>query len=284
MLIGLLLGTATAMLLPAGSALAGQVVQADGGFRYLLNDYELAPGTTKTFGAACPGRTSVVSGGITSFAEIGDSFISSTYPFDGRDSGSRPDDGWRSKLTAFDSYVDGNAYAVCGRLTPSYRKSRFDAPPNNDIYGEAVPCPNGEAVVHGGLEGPTSVRPASSHPFDAPGGFPDTWVVRPHNVSDRERRVTGHAVCSDELQVTYVSASATVGTNSRIFLEPQCPGSAPNVVGGGPVGSGGFGDIRLSMNAPDFFAQPLSDEWIVQIENEGAPANYTVWADCVPDL
>ena len=149
---------------------------------------------------------------------------------------------------------------------------------------ETVPCPGGEAIVHGGFRGPTSVRPGSSFPVD--GGGSDFWGVRPENVSDEVRAITGYAVCSPKLEVTYVPTSTvSVGANSATFIEPQCPGSAPNVVGGGAVGNGPFGDVRFPVNAPDPFAQPASDEWVTEVENEGtSAANYQVWADCVPNL
>jgi hypothetical protein len=271
-----------AVTVPAGDAMAGTFVSADGGFKYVFNSYKLGPGNTETLGAACPGRTRVLSGGVTSFGDINDAYISSSYPSDGGDPDSAPDDGWKSKVTSFDTYTTGSAHAVCARLNPTYRTRRYEVEAMVSATDETVGCPEDEAIVHGGFRGPTAVRPGSTFPID--NGSTDFWGLRVENVSDKERPVTGYAVCSAKLDVTYVAGSAPVGTNARVFIEPQCPGNAPNIVGGGPVGTGGFGDVRFSVNAPDPFQQPLSDEWVMQVENEGPPVNYTVWADCVANL
>ena len=267
-----------------GQAMAGNsVVSDDGGYKYVRAPFEIAPGTTKTFTASCPGRTRVLAGGATQFGDFGDAYLSSSYPFDGGDADEAPDDGWKTKVTSFDAYVDGGLHAICARTDIAYRSHRYEIQPMISATDETVACPQGDAIVHGGFKGPTSVRPGSSFPID--NGSSDFWGLRPENVSDQGRSITGYAVCAGKLDVTYVSsASGPIATNTRAIIEPQCPGGAPNVVGGGPTGTGEFGAIRLAVNAPDAFAQPLSDEWTTYLENEGTPASYTVWADCVADL
>ena len=271
-------------LLPfSPSAFAGTSVQKDGGYTYAVDDYEAGPGATITVKSACPGRTRVLSGGASSFGSFGDSYISSSYPYDDGDRDKSPDDGWKTKISAFDSFVDLNAYAACSKLKPTYRSRRYEIAPMTLSTDEAVPCPDGDVIVHGGFKGPTSVRPGSSFPLD--GGTDHAWGLRPENVSDEDQKITGFAVCSDELEVIYTaSGTAPMPTGAQAFAEPQCPPSEPNIVGGGPVSSATFGSFRLVTNVPDFFPQPFVDEWSVLAENAGPPASYSATAVCAPNL
>ena len=265
------------------SAVAGTFVQKDGGYTYVTEGYEAGPGSTITVKSDCPGRTRVLSGGASSFGGFGDSYISSSYPYDDGDRDKSPDDGWKTKISAFDSFVDINAYAACAKLKPTYRDRRYEIAPMTSSTDEAVPCPDGDVIVHGGFKGPTSVRPGSTFPFD--GGTDDAWGLRPENVSGEDQKITGFAVCSDELEVTYIqSGTAPMPTGAQVFAEPQCPPSDPNIVGGGPISSATFGSFRLVSNLPDFFPQPSFDEWSVQAENAGPPASYLAWATCAPNL
>ena len=267
------------LLFVSSPAAAGTFVQKDGGYSYAIDGYEVGPGSTISVKSACPGRTKVLSGGASSFGGFGDSYISSSYPYDDGDRGKSPDDGWKTKVSAFDSFVDLNAYAACAKLKPTYRDRRYEIAPMTLSTDEAVPCPDGDVVVHGGFKGPTSVRPGASFPVD------DDWGLRPENVSDKDQRITGFAVCSDELEVIYIaSGTVPMPTGAQAFAEPQCPPSEPNIVGGGPFSSASFGSFRLVTNVPDFFQQPFVDEWSVLAENSGPPASYFAWATCAPNL
>ena len=127
-----------------------------------------------------------------------------------------------------------------------------------------------------------SVRPGSSYPSDG-GSSGDSWAIRADNVSDKARRITGYAVCSSELTVTYVPSSPiNLPTNLQVSANAACPGEAPNVVGGGQVNSAAIGDLRLYRDFPD--NQPTTDRWVSDMENEGPPTSYTVWASCVENL
>ena len=110
-------------------ASAGSFVQTDGGFKYVFDGYQAGPGTTKVIAARCPGQTKVLGGGMTSFGDFGDAYVSSSYPDDRGDRDSKPDDAWVSRVSTFDSYVGGSAMAICARTAVSYRSRRYEIEP-----------------------------------------------------------------------------------------------------------------------------------------------------------
>ncbi len=256
----------------------GEVVK-QGGFTYVLEDEQIGLLATKTFAAHCPGRTHVLSGGAGSESDFGDSFISSSYPFDDGDSDKAPDDGWKTKFSSFDASIEITPTAVCSRVKPAYRSAEETAGPGG-LATDPIPCGPARAVVHGGLRGPTSLRLVSSFPSDNAGG--DNWLVVADNISNRTKSGTGYAVCSADLTVTYASSSSVpIPANTQQTATSMCPPSAPNPIGGGPVAFGPVGGLRLSRTSVDSLS---FDGWYGTLEAEGSAGSFSIWADCVPSL
>src|SRR5687767_4318842 len=105
----------------ADLARAGEVTTF-GGYKYVQHERFIEPGTTKTISAKCPGKTHVVGGGGESGGGFGETFMSSSFPFDGGDRDSKPDDGWKVTHSGFDERREIYADAVCARVKPVYRK------------------------------------------------------------------------------------------------------------------------------------------------------------------
>jgi hypothetical protein len=273
---GLMCVAVGGLLLGAPTVATGEVVK-QGGFSYVREEKQIGLLTTKTFTARCPGRTHVLSGGAGGEAIFGEGFISSSYPYDGGDSGKTPDDGWKTKISSFDVPFEVTPTAVCSRLTPTYRtrKETAGAAPGTAIG--VIPCGN-RAIVHGGLRAPTSLRLVSSFPVDFPGD--DNWDLQADNISNRTKTGTGYAVCSDELTVTYVSSpSMGVPADTQRTATSLCPPSAPNPIGGGPLSFGPVGGMRLSRISAD-----PPDEWFATLETVDDDGSFSVWANCSPDL
>ena len=263
-------------------ARAGEV-ETFGGYKYVTVERFGEPGSTKTVSAKCPRGTHVLGGGGESGGGFGDTFISSSFPFDGRDRDSKPDDGWKATHSSFDDVRELYADAVCGSQMPVYRKEEFEAAPEDRLQ-VAIDCGGGPAIIHGGLRGAASVQPVASYPFDGSGNQ-DSWQLTADNVSEKPRSVKGYAICSDELAVTYVPTAQEADPVVQDFGETPCPPDTPNAIGGGLVIAPPFGSFRWNSNAFDISSgSPL--QWTLGVEAEfgGNAIPYTLWADCVPDV
>ena len=275
------LGIGLTILAGADVARAGEV-STFGGYKYVLVERLSEPGATKTVSAKCPGNTHVLGGGGESGGGFGDTFISSSFPFDGGDPDSRPDDGWKVTHSSFDDFREIYATAVCARLMPTYRKQEFEVT-SEAALEVAVPCGNERNILHGGLRGSPAVQPVASYPHDG-GVTNDAWRLSVHNVAGKTRSFIAHAICSDELPVIYVSTAHEADPLAQDYGDASCPVNAPNAIGGGPVISPPFGSFHWSSNSPDLSASP--PEWYVGVEFEfgGNAIPYTIWADCVADV
>ncbi len=82
--------------------------------RYALRSVLIGAKRFGTAKAACPSRFRVAGGGLATDV---DGALVASIPFDGRDAGRAPDDGWRVSVENGASHpIAGTAYAVCMRL------------------------------------------------------------------------------------------------------------------------------------------------------------------------
>jgi hypothetical protein len=193
--------------------------------------------------------------------------LTSTAPFDDRDRGRRPEDGWTA--TVFNgSGADTTfvVHAVCSRKGKfAYRKATDDVPSGAVAIGLAIACPNRpkQSAVGGGVAlsaSASTIRLRSSEPvddfiFDPPDADfdeDDGWLVSTINQSGQTITMTGWTICAKKGTYDY-EAQGVVGFMGPATFEPDCdPGQI--AVGGG-VGVGG--------PDPDMYIQetyPLDDD------------------------
>jgi hypothetical protein len=271
------------LIVLVGPQTASAGTLTEGGFRYVRDNVELIPGQTKTLRKTCPNRQQVLGGGGTTDGLFGEAYLSGSFPYDAGDKDSKPDDGWKVRVSSFDRVVHASVYAVCSRLQPTYRTGREEVPAGDD-GGDNASCGSPErAIVHGGYRGPLGIVPTSSYPFDGMGG--DVWSVEAWNVTNDDLTVTTYAICSDDLPVIYAGSTFAAPTGMQAFGQSDCPSNAPNVVGGGPLNLfSGLGETRLVSDLLGLRDQPAPDGWTVEVDNEGPQANVTIWAVCAADI
>lgn len=100
---------------------------------------------------SCPAGTQVSGGGFIE-ADAFQSYLNSSYPIDGGDRGSRPDDGWKVRVrNSTAGSGKATVEARCVQFDPSYLVGgQFLIPPGVTITTDAA-CPTGAHVVGGGV-------------------------------------------------------------------------------------------------------------------------------------
>ena len=278
-----LAGTAAVVAGCLLSLLASPAIAGDG-LTYPSRTVAAAPGSTKTAAVPCPKGTHVLGGGGNLGANYGSALLSHSYPYDGRDRNSRPDDGWKATGSALDAFVQIYVSAVCAPVRPRYRQLSFEVDPTAALTDVEVPCGGQLEVVSGGSRGPVAVRQTDGRPLDH-GGSGDGFELGFDNVADDSRTVTGFAICTDAIDVSYaVAGDYAAPARDRGVGSAQCPPAAPNVVGGGQRNGGAsFGAARIVQDYRVPFASFTT--WWAVLDN-AAPTSFlfTVTASCVPDL
>jgi hypothetical protein len=157
----------------------------------------------------CPGDTHVIGGGmlLTTIPPGPDRIaIDSSFPFDGGDPGSKPDDGWAARfdnqtgITQQDRYT---VYAICRAHRPTYRSKATTIPSGQTAEAEAV-CPSRTHLLGGGVELESAnflqALPSVGHPVDRDdaGTAPDDGfaVAAGDTGSGAPVTLTAHAICS----------------------------------------------------------------------------------------
>lgn len=146
----------------------------------------------------CGDGKAIAGGGFIATSE---SFLSQSYPYDGSDSNSTPDDGWAVRLYDTVGGLGGmHVDVVCQSGSVSYE----DATDNAGAHGSAsatANCPGGTHVSGGGgkMAGPgAKVNLASSNPIDdsdANETPDDGWKAVAYNDSGNQQKLTTYAVC-----------------------------------------------------------------------------------------
>lgn len=159
----------------------------------------VAAGATETVSAPCPGKTKPIGGGVSLSGAEDEAHVNSSYPFDGPDADSDPDDGWRGRAhNAAGAVKTMTVTAICrgGALRNRFRF--WDVP-----VGEATfpPCLDTEHLVGIGwrITGPASEGfPEYGTPSDDSdtGSAPDDGAdFAAHHDGSAPKRLIPHAIC-----------------------------------------------------------------------------------------
>jgi hypothetical protein len=232
-------------------------VEKAGGFSFVTEKDEVkgAGGSTssESVKVACPGKTRVVSGGLSADAAPS-AFTFNGVPYDDGDGNGKPDDGWRLTGTNYRAgKVKIEGEAVCTKkLKPSYPAESEKVGANSQSQ-VSVDCPGDRAAVGGGMTGRVGMN--SSYPSG------DTWGMYADNYTNKKQTVESIAVCVEpNLRLEFDSSSSTIG--------PDLPGGGFSTCASGEVGisgghsnSGGFSTIgiRILNPAPSGFGYAIDN-------------------------
>ena len=177
-----------------------------GKLRYPENDANVGAGKAKSLKVACPGRTHVTGGGGRIEAPAAEGWIGSTTPFDNRDRGKRPDDGWR--ITVFnddDSEHNAQVNAICQRRMPRYRAETTGTITAGVTVSFEHECLAGEPLIGAGVGVSTSAANAIARRVqpiddlsDEPGNVPDDGIQVGESITASAPgvyRVTAYVIC-----------------------------------------------------------------------------------------
>ena len=123
------------------------------------------PGDLVTAKAKCPRGTSVLGGGVR--AETTPELMLASAPFDSKDPGLKPDDGWTVRLENGQGINDIFAIAICSKkLKPHYATN--STPTGSGELVRTAACDQDEAVVGGGgaVTGDADAYLNATHPAD----------------------------------------------------------------------------------------------------------------------
>ena len=261
--------------LTASSAAAGSV-DTVGSVRYVRQGFHTTEGQPYlTVRAMCPRGTHVTGGGVSNGADFGELTIVHTYPVDGRDRGSAPDDGWAVLLNNRDEgRHGGRAHAICTEHPVRYRTESFQiASGAQDQFD--VPCPQDTFVLSGGTRGPRQVVENSVFPNDN-----TEWGAYLENHSGAEKTFTETVVCSEIVTTVEQSNNDPVDPLSRAMRSVTCPDTLV-VYGGGQSNSAGFGGLFAAAMFP---AGAGHGTWRVNLDNFSDTLTFSaaVYAVCGP--
>lgn len=118
--------------------------------------------------AKCPRDRHLVGGG----ASAGSKLLASSYPYDSRDKGKKPDDGWKATVNGANASTF-SAVAVCTRDQPTYRTRTIDLVPSQG--SAAIPA----------CKGNTHLTALGAH-ITGPVRFGDLREMRPRDLGDAD--------------------------------------------------------------------------------------------------
>ena len=149
---------------------------------YRSNAAKVAVGHARTVGLRCPDGTDVSAGGGYASGTPGHpttgegSYLNSSFPFDGRDRGDAPDDGWRVRIYNISDTPKAqiNVSAICVTERPRYVTAgpvaMTPGTPSASLASTAAACPDSRHISTGGIrlaKAPAAnVRPYKIMPYD----------------------------------------------------------------------------------------------------------------------
>jgi hypothetical protein len=150
---------------------------------------DVAPSDSGTATVKCPRGTRVAGGGLFVNGEIALGYVNRTYPIDGGDEDTKPDDGWRGRGYNLDiSDINVKAHVTCIDARLRYALD----------LGAFIDCPDGTHATGGGASIP---GPAASswlntlYPFAEVTNPPDAGFVNLFH-SPPGALATGYAICN----------------------------------------------------------------------------------------
>lgn len=213
---------AMAALVAIAAAPAGAAQQVT------VNDTFTGPGTIK---APCPGATHVISGGMGTFNGYGGILLTGSYPYDGSDNDSAPDDGWKIDVTNRGG-LETAAYALCSSQSWTYVHEDFKFPQFDDATG-TVDCPSGTHVISGGGRAGTLIGLLPGDGKDSDKIPDDKFTVHTESGATKKTNGVAWATCG-KAKVKYVTTKTPpIGTHDEGGeFDAVCPAGS-EVLGGG---------------------------------------------------
>jgi hypothetical protein len=252
--------------------------------QYVKHDVTLQAGVSRVIRAKCPAKTHVVGGGgHQRDASPLSLYSSSTFPYDGPDSNSKPDDGWKVRYTTYDQPEYLTAVAACASVMPHYSSFKYDVP--GDVSDEQnVDCGGSRQVLAGGYRGDPSIKPWTSIPHDG-GASGDAWQLAMYSSTGIDQPVTGYAICGG-LDITYVHnpTDFLAGSGPRFWwnVDSTCPPDHHTAIGGGYLV--GAPSLRSYIHVQDNSPIDVStfNLWRVDVDTSGIQTDPQVegWAVC----
>jgi hypothetical protein len=148
-----------------------------------------------TVKASCSKQAHVLGGGgLETSTFPGAQTLVTTIPFDSKDKGKAPDDGW--KIAVDDNGQSGQtatAWAICAKIKGLHYRTRRFATPFNESFG-LEQCGGNEYIVGGGLSqtGPVGENDIVENTFDE---THTAWRVMTGNPLSNSRNLTVTAIC-----------------------------------------------------------------------------------------
>lgn len=266
-------------------ASANAAVVNHGGWRYVTKQFDNVQPGSKRLTAPCPDGMYVFSGGHYNTGGFGDITSLHSYPFDGGDRNSLPEDGWRTRIAAHEVVSGAYAYAVCARLKPRYVVVPFNTSTVLQRQQESMFCPGGLPAIYGGTNGPASVREVESFP----GPFFKQWNVAVENHGSTAVTTELIVVCSrgNLPPLSYSPlASDTVPAQTQGFHSQACLSPAIALAGSQDNNGAARGDIVVAAVRPSRFGGPATGEWEVWLDNHHPTSaiGFTVHVLCIEPL
>jgi len=146
--------------------------------------------------AKCPDGTRVASGGAGLNGAASDSHLDSSYPFDGADGDSKPDDGWKARaFNAASTRARLRLSVQCVERPLAYRD--FEAETGGILF---APCPASGHALAGGIDAagtPGVGHINSAYPYAEPANPPDAgFVLAMGSTFGPGPSYTGHVICT----------------------------------------------------------------------------------------
>jgi hypothetical protein len=188
------------------------------------------PGSLKV---ACPSGMGVLSGGMGTVNGYGGILLTGSYPYDGPDKDSAPDDGWKVDVTnrgGLEVEVD----ALCSKQKVKYVHEAFKFPRFNDGTG-SVACPSGTHIISGGGRAGTLIGLLPGDGKDSDKKPDDKFTVHTESGATGKTKGVAWATCG-KAKVRYVTTkTAPIGSHTESDeSDALCP--AGSVVLGGGAG------------------------------------------------
>jgi hypothetical protein len=182
-------------------ASSGAICVRSAKLRYRIQQVPPSTADLRTAKLSCGGRGWHVTGG-SAFIGTANSWVGSSYPYDGPDRGHVPDDGWKGHLLDLGS-GGFTLHVICTRGDEvTYRRGKPGTIGGSDDLTRKARCPRSASVIGGGGRVGGLInrgRVYSTMPYDGPdpGGVPDDgWRVSAQNLSSgEERSLTAFAIC-----------------------------------------------------------------------------------------
>lgn len=268
-----------ALLLPTGSlaaeksapAVRAPTVDEIGYFRYVTSAAEAPARQRTTLVARCPVGTQPVGGGVRTTGESANDAVVTSAPFDSRDAGTRPDDGWIGVVVSGASDQLMVTSAVCAPFAVSYVTKSGHVGPRSDRRLTAL-CPSRLYPTGGGARTTGTARRIM---LGETGATAEAgWRSRIENGSRHREAMTAYAICmrmpGDFARSGWSQRPAPPGVTTEFNGVTTCELNAQHVAGGGPLFLGSrSGHVLETSPADSADVDAIPDDgWVTKVYNE----------------